>query len=328
MADIDFLSSAGKGEEDKKAGGKPADEDMQMHVPDPLQKEVEDKPKKALFKEEEEKGGGDLLHPKEPEVRVEPPKPKAVPAPPPPKPVIPPPAKPTPPPPKPPPPKPPAPPKPPKPEPAKEPEKGGSTLRVSLLGGEGGTVMTDLTLRSRMRTFVVVIILSLVVNGLIYGGILFYKSRVISNVQEITQGLEGLDSQIREAEKKVKPAQEFQKLTGLGEELLDNHVRWTRFLALLESLVLTDVQLLNLTGVESGNVTADMVARDFSTIGRQILALEENPDVASAEISAATAQYGESGLLLGANAGLSVRFNPEAVLLGAEQEESETENVN
>ena len=331
MPDIDFLSSAGGGDEDKKDDiPKAADEDLQMHVPEPLPEEEGRSP--GIFKsskksdETDAKPSGDLLHPNEPQVRVTPPAPKVPPPEPKPVPKLSVPAPPKPPPPEPPPPPvsappppPPPPPKPPAPKPP-EPSKQDNepTLRVSLLGSDSGVSMTDLTVRARFKTFIVVLLLSIAVDGLIYGGILFYKSRVNRNIQEISAGVKDLDGKISAAEELVLPAQRFQKLADLGETLLDRHLHWTNFLALLERRTLTDVQFVNMSGVESGTVTSNLIARDYTTLAKQILMLESDGSVSKASLTGATAEYGDEGLLIGASASLSVKF--DTVLLRPAQD--------
>lgn len=326
MADIDFLSSDDdEKEEEGKKEEKHEAEDMEMHVPAPLpEKEAEDASDDSSGaasgpRRDKETSGGDLLHPKEPEIRVTPPAPKPAPQPKEtPKMVVPPvvekpkPAQPAV------PPKPPKPPTPPE-SPTPPPEKGkkGSTLRVSLLGGDSGASMTDLTVRARMKTFIIVLILAFAADALIYGGILFYKSRVMRNIQEISAGVEDLDRRISDAEKVVLPAQDFQRLAELSKTLLEKHLHWTNFLAMLERRTLKDVQFINLTGVETGTITSNMVARDYTTLAKQILMLKDDPDVSDASLTGASAKYGEQGLLIGASAAFRIQFSPALLSKGA-----------
>lgn len=344
MPDIDFLSSSTPASDgDKKDETKKSSEqDMQMHVPEALEKKDEVKPEKngfldgvkgLLSKKEDEAPASDLLHPDEPKVRIEPPIAKT-PPPPPPKPkmsVPPPPPKAVsapPPPPKPPTPPPPPPPKPPAPEPAEpKKEEKGSTLRVSLLGAEGGSTMTDLTVRAQMKTFIIVLILSFALDGLIYGGILFYKSRVLKNIQRIEAGVGDLDKQIATHEKQVLPAKDFQKIATLAESLLEKHLHWTNFLALLEKRALTEVQFLNMNGVEAGGVRADIVARDYTTIAKQILMLESDPNIIEAKITGASAKFGTEGLLSGVSSALTIEFDPKILEVRKEMEEDSSVEI-
>lgn len=337
MPDIDFLSSpttsSGDGDQndDKK---KKASQDMQMHVPDALVKKDEFVPEKmhAAKKDKEDEKPSDFLHPHDSGVRVEPPKPKTPPPAPAPKLSVPPPPKSPAPKPSPAPPKsPPLPPKPPvkpptpppkllPPEPPSKKEGKGSTLRVSLLGAESGAHMTSLTIRAQMKTFIIVLLLTFALDGLIYGGILFYKSRVLKSVQKIEAGVSDLDKKIAKLEVAVLPAQDFQKLAGLAESLLERHLHWTRLLTLLEKRALTEVQFINMNVVESGLITTDIVARDYTTIAKQILMFESDPQIDNAVIANVSAQFAENGLLSGANTSFTIEFNPQVLTTSAEKE--------
>lgn len=335
MADIDFLASkdGDKGESDKKKKGAPP-EDLPMHVPEALPEEPkEEAPEtekhgfldgmKGIFdKKDKEKPVEDIfeqkleISPKPPKAEKEPKPEKAEPSkvevPAPPKPSAPAPV---------------APPPTPKfqqkkSEAPKDDKKDeGETLRVSLITTEEGTSLTELTIRDRIRTFIIVLIVAVAMDGLIFGGILYYKSRVIQRIQGIEAGVQDLDKAIADAEAKVIPAQNFQRLSKLGHDLLEVHMHWTNVLKLLEERTSTEVQFRNLSGADTGTLTSNISARDYTTLARQIVALREDDRVLDASITTATADFaqeaeGESlNRLRGVSAGLTIVIDPKIFML-------------
>ncbi len=195
--------------------------------------------------------------------------------------------------------------------PAKE---AGSTLRVSLISTAAGASLTELTIRDRLRTFVLIIVLALVIDGLVYGGILYYKMQVIKRIQGIEAGVKDLDKEIAEGEALVKDAKRFQTLTGIAENVLKAHTHWTRLLALIEQLAEPQVQFVNLSGAESGSITSELIAKDYTTLARQLVALRQDPRVSKASIGTASSEVTAEGLIKGVRATLNMTVRPELFL--------------
>lgn len=327
MADINFLSDGPKKDGESSAKGaapQPAD-DVAMHVPKPTAPE----PKSAPGPDSGFLGGVSRMfakpEPKDDEAgrlfsqKLPPPAPApAPPVPPAPKPApaplklaVPAPPPPTP-------PKPPGPPKPPPPPPPKNggkaPDpKGGGTLRVSLIAGAGGGGMTDMAVRERVRTFVLVAALGLVIDALIFGGLLYYKSRVVAQVQAAEGDIQNVDKAIIEGEAKVKDARSFQALTAAAKSVLEAHNHWTRLFALIEEVALAQVQFTNMSGAESGNVSADVLAADYTTLARQMQALQNDPRFTSVSVNTASAELGEGGIVRGVRSALAFSFDTEVI---------------
>jgi hypothetical protein len=169
-------------------------------------------------------------------------------------------------------------------------------------------------MRQRFRTFIALLFVALAVNGVIYGGILWYRSLVVKKIQGIQAGVKDLDALIADAEKSVVPALRLQKLAELSVSLLDQHRHWVKLLELLEERSMLEVQFANLTGVDTGQVTADLRAKDYTTLARQVVALREDPRVRSVEIGTAAAELGEGGVLLGVRTTVSMAFDPRLLL--------------
>jgi hypothetical protein len=332
MADIDFLSSqkTGKGDSQPKKPQKaaaPADE-FSMHVPEPQKPpEAKNAVDPGLF------GGLKELFPKTGPVSVPddllrtklsatpaaegPGAPKKPPLPPPP------PAMKVPPPPPPPPRQPPAPPKPPQPPqkavPPPAPQKGGGTLRVSLISTGAGASMSDLTVRERLRAFLLVMVIALVVVAGIEGGILFYKSRVLGQQAGLENDLRDLDAKISDAERRTAPARNLQILMSNADKALKNHKHWTKMLKVVESLALPQVQFLNLAAGETGSMSMGIIAKDYTTLAKQIVLFGKDPRIKSYSYGAASGREG------GAGTNITLTVDPKLLLSsGDESPEGET----
>lgn len=304
MDDINLLSTPDAGKDEKgKTGPKPSEDELALHVPAPEAPApppvIPAKPAAPAPKPEPP---ASLLSQKVPPLPPPPafPKPKPLPPPPPPRPK---PAPPLPPPPK--------PPKPPAPPPPRPPEKeGGSTLRVSLITAGAGASMSEIALRRRLRTFVMLILLGLVLDGLIYGGLAYYRSVIERRNEQAEESVKDIDARIAAREAELAPVREFQSLARIAAEVLKNHEHWTQVLKLLEELALTDVQFGSLAGADTGTLSFEVRARDYTTLAKQIIAFRRDPRVLKVTVGTASADFAENNLLKGTRAAMTLEIDP------------------
>ena len=306
MDEINLLSGAAAApkKDDKDKGHAPKEEEMTLHVPAP-------EPEFPA----PDSAGGFLAALKAAKPAAEPPasimsqkiEPLAAPKPAPKAPIAPPPAplKMTVPPPPPPPPRPPSPPQRPH-----EDEKNGGTLRVSLIttGAEAG--FSDIALRRRLRTFALVGLLGLIVDGLIFGGLLYQKSVVEKRNGAAEQSVKDVDAQIAAREKDLAPVRDFQSLVKVEATVLDNHEHWTEVLRLLEDRALPDVQFGSLAGADTGTLSFEIFARDYTTLAKQIIAFRQDPRVLKVVTGSASADFGENNLLKGVRSEMTLSISP------------------
>jgi len=318
MDDINLLSSAGENKDGKSASGgdsaarAPKEEEMTLHVPAP-----EPEPRA-------ERLAGDFLSAAKPAtpasdipasifsqkiepipVPLAPPKP---PAPPSQRTVVPVPPRPS------------APPKPPassKP-PAPEDKNGSGTLRVSLITTGAGAGLSEIALRRRLRSFALIGLLGLVLVGLIFGGLLYQKSSVEKRNSAAEQQVQDIDGQIAAREKDLAPVRDFQQLVGMEAKVLENHAHWSGVLKLLEDSALPEVQFGSLAGADSGTLSFEVFARDYTTLAKQIIAFRQDPRILKASTGTASADFSENNLLKGVRAEMTLvvdpkvfKFNPE-----------------
>lgn len=301
MSDINLLSSAGPPPKDEKPSGgpKPLEDELKLHVPDPEPLLAEPKPLPAPPKPKP--SPLPVVAPLKLSTNPSAPKPA------PPRPVPPPPAPPKPPPPRPPPPPPPKPPEPPKPAPE---EKGSGTLRVSLIASGAGAGMSEIALRRKLRTLGLVALLGVVLDGLIFGGLYYYRSTVERRNAQAEQTVRDVDARILAREKELAPVRDFQGLAKAAATVLKNHEHWTLVLKFLEERALPEVQFGGLSGADTGSLSFEVNARDYATLGKQIIAFRQDARVRKVTIGGVSAAFAENNLLKGTRASMTLMVDP------------------
>ncbi|HTK60696.1 MAG TPA: hypothetical protein VL283_05850, partial [Candidatus Baltobacteraceae bacterium] len=221
-----------------------------------------------------------------------------------------------PPPPLPPPPKPPKPPVPPPPPPRPPvmppppPEEKGDTLRVSLITSGAGAGMSEIALRRRLKTFMLIGALGLVLDGLIFGGLVYYRSVVERRNSQAEQSVRDVDAQIAAREAKLAPVRDFQGLVRTAAIVLDNHEHWTQVLKLLEERALPNVQFGSLAGADTGTLSFEVRASDYTTLAKQIIAFREDSRVKKVVVGTASADFAENNLLKGTRTAMTLTIDP------------------
>lgn len=300
MSDINLLPTPPASGKDGKASNGPAplDEDLALHVPEPLAPEPKPLPRTAAPMPD---APASLLRQKIGELPQEPKPVPAVPVPP---------------------------PEPPKPQPPalavpkrplplpveplpKPPESlGGDTLRVSLITSGAGAGMSELALRRRLRTFLLVGIFGVVLDGLLFGGLVYWRSVVEKRNTQAEQSVRDVDALIAEREAQLAPVRDFQGLAKAAAVVLRNHEHWTRVLELLEERALPNVQFGSLSGADTGTLSFEVRASDYTTLARQVIAFRQDPRVRKVVVGTASADFGETGLLRGARASMTLTVDP------------------
>jgi len=211
------------------------------------------------------------------------------------------------------PPKPPAPPAPPTPPAPNPPEDRGSsgTLRVSLITSGAGAGFSELDLRRRLRNVALFAVLGLALDGLIFGGFLYAKSLVERRNANEEKSVQDIDSQIATRETALLPVWDFQQLVKTEADVLDDHEHWTQVLKLLEERAMPEAQFNNLAGADSGILTFQIIARDYTTLAKQFVSFKEDPRVSKATIGTASAEFGENGLLRGVTSSATLTIDPQ-----------------
>lgn len=286
MADINLLASAGPSPKDEKTSGqaKPLEDELKLHIPEPEPAPAEPQPTPPPTKP------APLPPPAAAPLKLS--TNPAVPKPP----AAPPPA--------------PPPPKPPEPPQPDAEEKGSGTLRVSLIASGAGAAMSEIALRRKLRALALVALLGVVLDGMIFGGLYYYRSVVERRNAQAEQGVRDVDALISAREKELAPVRDFQGLAKAAATVLDNHQHWTGVLKFLEERALPEVQFGGLSGADTGNLAFEVNARDYTTLGKQIIAFRQDPRVRKVTVGGVSASFAENNLLKGTRASMTLVVDP------------------
>ncbi len=194
--------------------------------------------------------------------------------------------------------------------PVNPPKRDDGTLRVSLISTGSGTSLSELAIKSRMRGFLMVLGVALFVVVATYGGLLFYKSRVIARNALAEENVRGLDAKIAAAETAVLPARNLQVILNSADEALKKHIHWSNFLEVIEDIAHPKVQFVGIGATIQGTFTTGVNAPDYLTLAQQLVSLRIDPRVKSATMGAVTANVDESGLAAGVSSALDIQIDP------------------
>jgi hypothetical protein len=190
------------------------------------------------------------------------------------------------------------------------PPKPSGTLRVSLISTAGGSSLSELTVSERMRGYVLILLVAVVVDALMYGGLLYHRAQVVKRIAGIEEGVKQLDDDIVKTEKAVLPAKNLQGLVDAADKALTSHVYWTNLLQFFQEVVHPHVQLSGINATEKGNVSTRISAKDMKTLAEQIVVLRKDPRVKAAEIGSVAASFGDEGQPGEVNTSLELSIDP------------------
>lgn len=197
----------------------------------------------------------------------------------------------------------------PPPRPAPLPPKG-DTLRVSLISVSGSVGMSELAVRARLRTIMIVALLAVVLDALIFGGLTYWRVQVDKQVASDESSVRNLNQEIAAATTATAPARDLQTLLKDADEALKNHLHWTQVLAMIESVIKPNVTLSSMSLSDDGTLATSMTAPDFLTVAQQIIALKADPRIKSVPFTGASKSADGS-----ATVPLNLTFDPSVLLL-------------
>lgn len=149
---------------------------------------------------------------------------------------------------------------------------------------------------------------------LVYGGLLFYQNRLNKNLESINQAIENLN--IRRDFETEQIMIDLDKKLKVLKEMFENHFYWSNLVAKIEELTVPEVYFSE----AQVSLAEDKVdfgfkgnALTYTTLARQIISFQEEPNVESVTVSSIT---------LSADGGIDFNlevFFSKDILLGLEK---------
>jgi len=154
-------------------------------------------------------------------------------------------------------------------------------------------------------------LLGLLVGGLAVGGALGYAWYADQQLQDVKSQITAVNSQIAELEANRRDLSATQSVLTNVKKVLDDHSYWSKFFEGLEANTIPDVVYTGAnTGVE-GQVNLAAFAKDYTAVGKQLVALREVPDFAkSVTVNSANAVLDLKGKSIGVNFDMTIEVSP------------------
>jgi type II secretory pathway pseudopilin PulG len=149
-----------------------------------------------------------------------------------------------------------------------------------------------------------------------YLGITWYQFRITKQIQKLENQIADLDQQIKGLEADKSAVLTLQNRLKLVRQLLDNHVYWTKFFALLEKYTISEVYYTNFSMTGREQLVISAKGRDYQSVAKQLMAFQQASDfVKNVRIDSAAAEIDSAdGTYLGVNFNINLEFLPGVFL--------------
>lgn len=152
--------------------------------------------------------------------------------------------------------------------------ESADNIKTNLLQDEA-TIYIDW--KKNGTKLVLNILVSTVIIGLAYGGLMYREQRAAAKEQGIDKNIQTLSKQLESAAADVKEIDLFQKKLTLVTGILDKHVYWTNFFAFIEKTILDEVTYSgDFSGSTEGAYSFAATADSFQTVENQVKVLSAN----------------------------------------------------
>lgn len=179
----------------------------------------------------------------------------------------------------------------------KLPEDDEGGFSINLLGQDVGR---SITLREQIIRLAMVAAGSIVLVGLVYGGLVLYSGTISSEIDDAQQKITELQTTITDLETKQADILATTKKIAAIRSLIDRHVYWSKFFHQLEQVTGPDVFFgPSFTGDLSGGVVLSARTGSFDAVATQYLffqqAVKQGGFIRSFNITGAAQQITKSG---------------------------------
>lgn len=169
-------------------------------------------------------------------------------------------------------------------------------VRAKFIDNGGGVDLIPEATRIRSWKQIVGLLLvalmgSIIIIGLFYLSLHWQAAKVQSLQDAKTQQITGLEKDILKFEDLNSEIEELGKEIRLIDDLLNKHIYWTNFFALLEKYTVAEVYYTGFSAGQDGALTLNAVGTDYNAVARQLKVLQQEEAMEFAilaDISAAT----------------------------------------
>ncbi|NUM25535.1 MAG: hypothetical protein HUU49_02805 [Candidatus Buchananbacteria bacterium] len=172
----------------------------------------------------------------------------------------------------------------------------------------------ELPRKLTMSAILIFVVVLLVVGA--YFSITWYQFNITKQINDFETEISNLDKQITSAQASKDAALDLQQRLKTVKDLLDNHVYWTKFFALLEKNTVDEVYFTNFAMTGQDKLVLAAVGKDYESVARQLVAFQEATDfVKSVRIDSASTEFDfETGDNFGVNFNINLEFQPGVFL--------------
>jgi hypothetical protein len=132
------------------------------------------------------------------------------------------------------------------------------------------------------------VIATISILGLIYGGILMYKTRAQSNLDELIAVNKALTQTIGTYGTLQGEDEILLNKAGAVQQLLRQHISWSDFLTQLESVTTPEVTYLSIAVSTEGTMVISAISTNYTSLARQMKVYEATPWIAELTITSAS----------------------------------------
>ena len=171
----------------------------------------------------------------------------------------------------------------------------------------------ELEVPKKLFTVGVTAFVALLLVAVAYLGITWYQLRIAREIRNLEQEIVELNDAIKNFEQQRRAALSLQDRLRLVRELLNNHIYWTKFFAMLEKYTLPEVYFTSFAMSGTEDLTLSAETDGYRSVARQLVVLQQAPDfVEKVDINSAAANYSfETGELRSVAFTISLKLQPD-----------------
>ncbi|MGC9048764.1 MAG: hypothetical protein ACP5IX_00880 [Patescibacteria group bacterium] len=180
-------------------------------------------------------------------------------------------------------------------------------LEVTLMPKE--IPITKRMVQERILIFLAAIAVSVLIVFIIWVWATWRSEEAQFRVSQIKTEMATIEAQIASYNNEIEEIKKLEKKAEQANDLLANHIYWTKFFKLLENYTIPDIYYGDFTGDTKGKIVLPTIGRDLIAAARQLIAFSNTPDFVK-EVTITDLVGGIKGVTFNTN----LILNPEVFL--------------